>query len=785
MNSSTFDSSSLLSIDSNYTQSNTSLVPVNAANSSLNITSFQTASSSPQILTVNSTADIIDPNDGKQTLREAIELANTTPGSAIINFDLGAGPQTITLTGGQFKIQDTLIINGTGKLTINGNSRSRIFEIDSNVSVTMSKLNLIGGSTASGGGAILNHGTASLTDVGLSQNRSFAGGAIANSGSLYLTNTTIHNNLGYDGGGINNIGYLNIRNSTFSNNSAALNGGGIYSDRNASVDIQSSTFTLNSADSDNDGIGNGGGIYNTSGRITVQNTIIANNFDTPNNSGSGARYVDVSGAFIDLGYNLIGDGSGSTGWTVRSQVGRSNQRIDPKLTPLRDHGGFTQTHALLQDSPAMNAGNASTAPATDQRGIQRTQADIGAYEARMPVITVDILADEEDGNLSAGDVSLREAIRFVNDGGIVNFAPNLQGVITLNLGELRIGHNISINGPGAKALTVSGNYQSRVFVISPNITVDLKGLSIAKGDSKSYDGVAINNFGNLTISEAMILNSSTESGSIIFNGTNASLNLYHSTVAYNSTDSGVILNYGTMTVRNSTFSNNGGLTNIENRGFLDINASTIAGHSQLVGIQSFGTTQIKNSIVEGGLLGLQGDFISQGYNLIGNVGFAKGFIHGRNGDQVGTMNARIDLKLDELKDNGGSTWTRALLAGSPALNAANPFDRPQTDQRGVDRGTRPDIGAYENAAPNARFDFVTVRRGGSVTIPVLANDSDFDGDPMAITNYSKPLGGRLILNANSTFTYQSRTAIQNDTFRYTITDGKGATSTATVQIRIV
>ena len=56
---------------------------------------------------------------------------------------------------------------------------------------------------------------------------------------------------------------------------------------------------------------------------------------------------------------------------------------NPRLGPLQDNGGPTFTHALLQDSPAVDAGDNNGAPATDQRGVSRPQGstvDIGAYE---------------------------------------------------------------------------------------------------------------------------------------------------------------------------------------------------------------------------------------------------------------------------------------------------------------------------------------------------------------------------------------------------------------------
>jgi len=63
---------------------------------------------------------------------------------------------------------------------------------------------------------------------------------------------------------------------------------------------------------------------------------------------------------------------------------------------------------------------------------------------------------------------------------------------------------------------------------------------------------------------------------------------------------------------------------------------------------------------------------------------------------VGSLN-NIDPKLGPLADNGGTTLTMALLAGSPAIDAGDTAASPPTDQRGIPRpfGAAADIGAYE------------------------------------------------------------------------------------------
>src|SRR5262249_55622792 len=97
---------------------------------------------------------------------------------------------------------------------------------------------------------------------------------------------------------------------------------------------------------------------------------------------------DVSGAMISLGFNLIGNGTGSIGLTDGfngDKVGTATNPINPLLAALANNGGSTQTQALLTGSPAIDAiPVASCAVNADQRGVARPQGngcDIGAFEA--------------------------------------------------------------------------------------------------------------------------------------------------------------------------------------------------------------------------------------------------------------------------------------------------------------------------------------------------------------------------------------------------------------------
>jgi hypothetical protein len=92
---------------------------------------------------------------------------------------------------------------------------------------------------------------------------------------------------------------------------------------------------------------------------------------------------------------------------------------------------------------------------------------------------------------------------------------------------------------------------------------------------------------------------------------------------------------------------------------------------------------------------VSGSFTSQGHNLIGITNGGSGFPG--TGDLVGSSASPLDPKVGPLADNGGPTFTVALLPGSPAIEAGTGIGVPPTDQRGVSRpqGPQTDIGAFE------------------------------------------------------------------------------------------
>jgi hypothetical protein len=164
-------------------------------------------------------------------------------------------------------------------------------------------------------------------------------------------------------------------------------GGAIYNDgegseASASVTVNLSTFSDNSANGAAGTYHDGGCIFNDGSNFGNARTQIGN---TILNAGeSGANLANLQGVFTSAGYNLSSD-AGDGLLTATSDLINTN----PMLGPLQDNGGPTLTYALLPGSPAIDAGDPGFTPPPyfDQRGLgfQRVvngRIDIGAFEVQ-------------------------------------------------------------------------------------------------------------------------------------------------------------------------------------------------------------------------------------------------------------------------------------------------------------------------------------------------------------------------------------------------------------------
>ncbi|MGC1395377.1 MAG: choice-of-anchor Q domain-containing protein, partial [Coleofasciculaceae cyanobacterium] len=352
-------------------------------------------------------------NTNTININKSLSLIGTDQTSTIINgnnnfrvFNIAAGDVTfanLTIQNGNADIGNGGGINyiGTGTLNvINSTISNNIAEQGGGISISSGTSNIsnsvISNNTSNlNGGGINNNATTTINNSLITGNQisanGLAGGGIFNyEGTLTLNNTTVNRNISArDGGGgiTSDFGIVTLNNSTVNENSAAnttrFGGGGILSFFDTNLTLNNSTISGNSIETTGGGIlvvgsavnlnnvtvannrasASGGGISQINGIVNTRNTIIADN----NNPTS----PDVFGRFNDLGNNLIGVRDGGIGFDVSTLVGTSANPINPRLGSLQDNGGSTPTHALLVNSPALNAGAVSRIT-TDQRGVSRS-----------------------------------------------------------------------------------------------------------------------------------------------------------------------------------------------------------------------------------------------------------------------------------------------------------------------------------------------------------------------------------------------------------------------------
>src|SRR5690606_20096731 len=344
--------------------------------------------------------------------------------------------------------------------------------------------------------------------------------------------------------------------------------------------------------------------------------------------------------------------------------------------------------------------------------------------------TVTKIADTNDGTCDA-DCSLREAVGAANaspDDDVIVFSSLFDSKQTITLAGTEIvfaaNGSLSLVGPGAGLLTVSGNNASRIISTGPNVTATISGITFTAGNgvgtlNSGRAGAIYNAGGTILIENCVITGNSASNGGGLNNSSAGptpavpgNLTLRFTTVSNNTAtgSGGGMQNFSTSTVTidrsafigntsngttgggggqfngavlitNSTFANNsapsgsgGGMQSNGGLGAIITN-STFSGNSSLNnggGIHR-GTTNvnffIRNTIVAGNngtatspdVTNSAGGIQSQGNNLIGVTGTSSGWVAS---DLLGT-----DPMLGPLGSNGGPTQSFVPMAGSPAIDA--------------------------------------------------------------------------------------------------------------------
>ena len=248
-------------------------------------------------------------------------------------------------------------------------------------SLSVQQSHIVGNGASSDGGGVYGGGI--FQEVAIERN-----GAGARGGGLYglgdLTNVTISYNIIHEiGFGAGGYGCGRLRNVTISNNYIGEYGygGGIAFDADKEVTrLFGNCLTLQQVSIISNSAAVGAGLYFMSSFIdfSMENTVIVQN-----EGGKNCRLSDTT--IQSLGGNYVDDLS----CAVTAPTDRQGDLPDPRLGPLADNGGMTQSHMPQDGSPLIDSGNCNGAIMTDQRDAPRPQGyrcDIGAVEAPGPFL---------------------------------------------------------------------------------------------------------------------------------------------------------------------------------------------------------------------------------------------------------------------------------------------------------------------------------------------------------------------------------------------------------------
>ena len=407
-----------------------------------------------------------------------------------------------------------------------------------------------------------------------------------------------------------------------------------------------------------------------------------------------------------------------------------------------------------------------------------------ANTAHAATLTVTDLSD------STSDTgSLRYLIAHSNSGDTINFQAGLTGTITLTNGTLSISQDLTIQGPGASSLTISGNNASTVFTVNSG-TVTLDSLTITGGSDANFGG-GITNLGTLTVSNCTLSgNFGTQGGGIVNGGTLtvsnctfsgntangfgggidnafATATISDSTFSGNSGGTsgqgGGILNYsGTMTVNNCTFSGNsvsgGNGGSIDNRASstLTVTNSTLSGNSASGSSSSFGggifnessTLTVSNSTLSGN----SADFLGGGiYNSAGPVTVSNSTLYGNTAGFGAHGGGGIS-------NDDALTMTNSIVANSGAggdcsgtitSNGHNLDDDGSCFSGGTDlSNTNPMLGTLQRNGSNTTLQTM---------LPLPGSPAIHAGDPTQLgglttdeRGFPRLIGGKLDIGAVQT-----------------------------------
>ena len=436
------------------------------------------------------------------------------------------------------------------------------------------------------------------------------------------------------------------------------------------------------------------------------------------------------------------------------------------------------------------------------------QSDGGAIRANIDVDSLRISDSLLAGNRASGD------------GGAIDIEE--QGIPNILVVE---GSKFYLNRTGSEQGAFVGGSGGAIDATRTDVVVV---GSLFENNGGDGDGGAINLGTAVFVSEgsSFISNFGYDGGAL--NLGSAAFFISNTTIAGNISDDkgGGIRQSGPGTISSSTITGNladfgGGLFEANNGSEVtSVVNSIIAGNgavstgSELFVSPRFNRIEFEDSIISTGIFSLDEPGVTFASSL-GDVFETVTIV-----DNDGVPNSGDEFEAGDVRDNGGGVPTAAILAGGSAQNAGDsgapigplnevsfgvdingdgevtasvatandfPFDARGDGFDRVADGAM-DLGAFEvqvNQPPVAHADSIQTTVGKAVTIDVLANDSDPDGDTLTLLDIEIPDNGeaeslddgRIVFTPNADFT-------GTETFTYTVTDGNGGTDNATVSVSV-
>jgi predicted outer membrane repeat protein len=554
--------------------------------------------------------------------------------------------------------------------------------------VQITNSNLSANKSESDGGVIeTNNATVSFTNDIMVSNRSGGSGGAIDDGSTTpdtctVTQCTINNNVAANSGGglySNNPG-LTITDSVINFNASGKEGGGV-SQQSAPLKITNTTIFQNTARD------NGGGVYADGGTsATFINDAVTNN--TAGSSGGGIYYLDTGGTLTLTATSVSNN-------TAKDEGGGVSGLVASGGTVTIDGGNFNGNVASSSGGGAMDLeGTASVTNATIRNNVTGSSGG-GIYWSKGSSLTVSFC-------------TITNNVASDNSGGGIAAEGDTGGTVTL-LGNLISGNTASEEGGGVDAfLGKTGTLTD----ISGSTAI---GNTITQNTASTEGGGGIfSDVGHVTFNASVFSgNRATFGGGFMqeadSTGASTNVTLTNDTFGANtaSSDGGAV--YAKVEVGSHT-SAHAKVTLINDT--LNLNAASAGSgvYADLSG-GAGSTTSITlgNTLVAGAPSGAG--------TLFGKAASASATLtslgHNLSSDKSGTfLTAAGDLtnitnpKLGPLQDNGGPTFTFALLPGSVAIDAGDDSLgglTPSVDQRGVTRpqdggsglGPHVDIGAFE------------------------------------------------------------------------------------------